>query len=204
MNFYERHVVPRLLALAMRNRVLLPYRQRIGAQAMGRVLEIGIGSGLNLPFYGASVRDVVGVEPSPMLIGLARGRSADLPFGFRVLEGVGENLPLESGSVDTVLTSWSLCSVADPMAVLGEARRVLRPGGQLLFVEHGRSSDAGVRMWQDRLDPVWTRLVGGCHLNRPMDDLVSRAGFAMAELRMGYAGGPRPMTFMYEGRAVLG
>lgn len=204
MGLYGRYVVPRLIALAMRNRELVPYRQRIAALANGRVLEIGIGSALNLPFYGTSVSEVIGVDPSPTLVRVARSRLADVPFKFDVLECSGEDVPQENHSIDTILTTWSLCSVADPHRVLREARRLLRPGGQFLFVEHGRSPDASVRTWQDRIDPVWTRIAGGCHLNRKIDDLVNAAGFRIDEIRTGYAPGPRFMTFMYEGRAQVG
>ena len=203
MGLYSRYVVPRLVALAMRNRELVPYRRRVAALATGRVLEIGIGSALNLPFYGAAVSEVIGVEPSATLVEMARTQWADVPFKFDVLECSGEDVPLESRSVDTVLTTWSLCSVADPHRVLREARRLLRPGGQLLFVEHGRSPEANVRTWQDRLDPFWTRIAGGCHLNRKMDDLVNGAGFRIDEIRTGYAPAPRIMGFMYEGRAQV-
>jgi ubiquinone/menaquinone biosynthesis C-methylase UbiE len=171
--------------------------------ATGRVLEIGIGSAENLPFYGAAVSEVIGVDPSPTLVGMARRRRAVIPFKFDVLQCSGEDMPLESRSIDTVLTTWSLCSVADPHRVLREARRLLRPGGQFLFVEHGRSPDASVRTWQDRLDPIWTRIAGGCHLNRKMDDLVNAAGFRIEQIRTGYAPAPRIMGFMYEGRAQL-
>jgi SAM-dependent methyltransferase len=201
MGLYQRYVVPRLVALAMTNREFVPYRRRIASRARGRVLEIGIGSALNLPFYGTAVSEVIGVDPSTALTRMARTRRAEVPFKFDVIECSGEDIPLESRSVDTVLTTWSLCSVADPHRVLGEARRLLRPGGQLLFVEHGRSPDSNVRAWQDRIDPVWTRIAGGCHLNRKMDELVSGAGFLIDDIRTGYAPGPRLVTFLYEGRA---
>ena len=201
MGIYGRYIVPHLLALAMRNRELVPYRQRVGRAASGRVLEIGIGSALNLPFYGPEVTEVVGVEPSPALVGMARRRQFGLRFPLKLIEGTGEQVPLESGGFDTVVTTWSLCSVVDPIRVLGEARRALRPGGQLLFVEHGRAPEPDVSWWQDKLDPAWKRMAGGCHLNRKMDDLVRDAGFRLDHLRAGYARGPRPMTFMYEGRA---
>lgn len=200
MGLYDRYIVPRLLTLAMRNRELVPYRERVGQAAEGRVLEIGIGSALNLPFYGPAVAEVVGVDPSPALVAMAR-RHSGLRFPFKVIDGTGEQLPLENQTFDTVVTTWSLCSVTDPVQVLREARRVLRPGGQLLFAEHGRAPEPRVRWWQDTLDPVWTRIAGGCHLNRKMDDLVQESGFRIADLRTGYARGPRPMTFMYEGKA---
>ena len=201
MGIYGRYIVPHLLALAMRNRELVPYRQLVGRAASGRVLEIGIGSALNLPFYGPEVTEVVGVDPSPALVAMARRRQSGLRFPLKVIEGTGEQVPLESGGFDTVVTTWSLCSVMDPVRVLGEARRMLRPDGQLLFVEHGRAPEPGVRWWQDKLDPAWTRIAGGCHLNRKTDELVTDAGFRLDRLRAGYARGPRPMAFMYEGRA---
>jgi ubiquinone/menaquinone biosynthesis C-methylase UbiE len=201
MGIYSRYVLPRLLAVAMRNQTLVPYRQRAAGMATGRVLEIGIGSALNLPFYGSGVREVIGLDPSPTLIAMAVQQQSGLSFHFDVAAGSGEQLPMDDNDFDTVLTTWCLCSVADPAQVLREARRVLRPGGRMLFVEHGRAPDADVRWWQDKLDPAWTRIAGGCHLNRQMDDLVVNAGFRLIQIRTGYARGPRPMTFMYEGQA---
>lgn len=203
MGLYDRLILPRLLACAMRNQALVPLRQRLGAAASGRVLEIGIGSALNLPFYGPEVREVVGIDPSPALVAMARERQHGLPFAFQVVDGAGERLPFEDASFDTVLTTWTLCSIHDPMQALREARRVLRPGGQLLFAEHGRAPDAGVRWWQDRLTPPWKRIAGGCHLNREIDGLIGAAAFQIDGLRTGYLPGPKPMTFMYEGRARL-
>jgi SAM-dependent methyltransferase len=127
MGLYARFVIPQLLSLEMRNRELVPYRQRITAAATGRVLEIGIGSELNLPFYGRGVREIVGVDPSPALVAMARARQSGLLFQFTVLEGVGEQFPLEDSGVDTVMTNWSLCSVADPLQVL-RSRRHTMPG----------------------------------------------------------------------------
>ena len=199
--FYDRLILPRLLAVAMRNERLLPYRERIGKAASGRVLEIGIGSALNLPFYSPMVDEVVGVDPSPALLAMAQARRVGIAYPLTVLQGTGEALPVEDEGFDTVVMTWSLCSVADPISVLREAKRVLRPNGQLLFAEHGQAPDAAVRRWQDRLTPAWKRIAGGCHLNRRMDHLVAAAGFALDRIETGYAGAPRPMTFMYEGRA---
>ena len=204
MNLYDRYVLPRLLALVMRQELFVPFRRRIGAEASGRVLEIGIGSGLNLPFYGAGVREVIGVDPSPVLLGFARDRAAGLKVSLAVREAAAERLPFEDGIFDTVVTTWSLCTIGDPVAALREARRVLAPGGRLLFAEHGLSPDASVARWQNRITPVWKHIAGGCHTNRPIDRLIEAAGLRIDRLRTGYAEGPRPMAFMFEGAAVPG
>ncbi len=203
MGIYQRLVVPRLINLAMRNKRLVPLRERQVAQARGRVLEIGIGSGLNLPFYRRDIEAVIGIDPSLELLTMARKHTAWLHFPVKLLHGPAEVLPLEDGSVDSVLITWTGCSVAAPDRVLAEARRVLQPGGALLFVEHGQAPDAGVRRWQDRLTPAWRKLAGGCHLNRPIDRLIAQAGFTMAELETGYlVKGPRVATYHYLGSAL--
>lgn len=169
--------------------------------ARGVVLEIGIGSGLNLPFYTNAVTRLYGVDPSEALLARARKRAAAAPFPVVLINGDADRIPLGGASIDTVVVTWSLCSIAKPANALREMRRVLKPSGTLIFVEHGLSDDVRVRKWQNRLTPFWRRFTGGCHLNRKMDDLVRAAGFTIAELRTEYVPGPRPMTFMYEGRA---
>ena len=201
MGLYDRLLLPRLLALGMRAPELVPYRRRVAGAASGRVLELGIGPALNLPLYGPGVTSVVGVDPSPTLLDMAGARRLNIPFRVDLLEGSAEALPLDDASVDSVVTTWALCSVADPIRALREARRVLRPGGRLLFVEHGRAPELRVSRWQDRLTPFWKRVAGGCHLNREIDSLVSAAGFRMERLDTGYMRGPRVMTFMYSGQA---
>ena len=202
MGLYARYVLPWILDATMRQDVLDPYRHRLAAQARGRVLEIGLGSALNLPHYGAAATEIVGLEPSAPLLAKARSAIAGSSRQVVLIEGSAEAIPLDAHSVDTVLTTWTLCSIPNVAAALTEARRVLRPGGQLLFVEHGRSPDAGVVRWQDRLTPLWTRIAGGCHLNRPIRDLVEAAGFHIDRVDTGYMTGPRPLTYMYEGRAT--
>ena len=200
MGFYARHVLPRMLDFTMRQNVLRPFRERIAGAAEGRVLEIGLGSGLNLPLYGGNVSSVIGLEPSAELLRLAR-RSAPA-VAIEMMEGSAEALPLEDRSVDTVVTTWTLCTIPDAGRALREARRVLRPGGSLLFVEHGRAPEPGVARWQDRLDPIWCRVAGGCHLNRQIDALVREAGFRIDRLQTSRLPGPRTHTFLYEGRAA--
>jgi ubiquinone/menaquinone biosynthesis C-methylase UbiE len=185
----------------MRQRNLTAYRSRVVPAAEGQVLEIGIGSGLNLPFYTRNVRHVIGLDPSPKLLSMARG---NLRLGLRpveFVEGSAEAIPLENGSVDTVVTTWTLCSVPNAGRTLREMSRVLKPTGRLLFVEHGRAPDPNVQWWQDRLTPIWKRLGGGCHLNRAIKVLIEDAGFRFERLDTGYMRGPKPMSFMYEGSA---
>jgi ubiquinone/menaquinone biosynthesis C-methylase UbiE len=203
MSFYEERILPHLVHLAMRQEGLSPYRQRCVSAARGRVLEIGVGSGLNLSLYGAAAKEVVGLDASPRLLAMARAAQPQDPArSIELIEGSAESIPLDDASIDTVVTTWTLCSIADVEAALREARRVLKPSGRLLFVEHGRSPDAGVERWQDRLTPLWKRLAGGCHLNRPVRELVERSGFRIEQVRTGYMKGPKPMTFMYEGSAA--
>ena len=204
MGLYRDYVLPHVTNLSMRNSENLPYRRRVTSAAEGRVLEIGIGSGLNLPFYPAAVSEIVGLEPSPQLAAMARRAARDTALHVSLIEGSAEAIPLDSGSIDTVVTSWTLCTIAGADQALKEMRRVLRPGGQLLFVEHGLAPEAEVRKWQNRLTPVWKVIGGGCHLNRPIRSLIENGGFRITGIETGYAKGPRPMTFMYEGRALPG
>jgi ubiquinone/menaquinone biosynthesis C-methylase UbiE len=201
MGFYSRWLFPRILDLIMRQKQMVRFRDRIGKAAEGQVLDVGIGSGVNLAFYGTQVSRVYGIDPSPELLNFARERARDVLAPVELLCGSAEAMPLESESIDTVALTFILCSVADPIATLTEARRVLKPGGRLLFAEHGRAPEAAVARWQDRLNPLWRHLAGGCNLNRKPDDLLQSAGFAIDGLETGYIRGPRPMTFVYSGSA---
>lgn len=199
MGFYHDRVLPLLIHLAMRQDRLAAYRRRVVPAAEGRVLEVGVGSGLNLPFYGGGVARVIGLDPSARLLGWARESGAAPPVDL--VEGSAERIPLATSSVDTIVTTWTLCSIPDARAALGEMRRVLKPAGRLLFVEHGLAPDPRVRRWQDALTPAWKHLAGGCHLNRPIAELIAGSGFRIERLETGYMPGPKPMTFMYEGAA---
>lgn len=201
MGFYNDIVLPKLCHLAMRNPRLVSYRERIIAAAEGRVLEVGIGSGLNLPFYPAAVQEIIGLEPSPRLVAMARNAAQASACPVTFLEESAEAIPLGNRSIDTIVTTWTLCSIPHAATALGEMRRVLKPGGRLLFVEHGLAPDEAVRKWQSWLTPAWRRLSGGCHLNRPIRTMIEDAGFHLDRLKTGYMPGPKPMTFMYEGVA---
>lgn len=201
MSLYQDRLLPWLIHLSMRNRRLLPFRERVIAAAQGQVLEIGVGSGFNLPLYADRVERVIGLDPSPKLLEMARSAAERTRLPVELMEGDAEAIPLDDKSIDTVVTTWVLCTVADPTRALADMRRVLKPNGQLLFAEHGRSSDSRVCRWQDRLTPLWKRISGGCHLNRGIAELIETSGFRIDRLETGYMKGPKPMTFMYEGSA---
>jgi ubiquinone/menaquinone biosynthesis C-methylase UbiE len=201
MGLYSRYVLPHIIDLAMRNKETARLRAASIPHARGEVLEIGIGSGLNLPFYSSEVEHVYGVDPSIELQRIGRKKlPARVPVEF-LPQSAEEQLPLAESSVDTIVSTWTLCSIPDASKALQQARRVLKPGGRLIFVEHGRAPDSGVIAWQDRLTPFWPRITGGCHLNRKIDEIITGAGFQITELKTFYLPGPRPMTYTYQGFA---
>jgi len=201
MGVYETWIVPRLLDLAMRNRLLDHYRQRTIETARGLVLEVGVGSGLNLPLYGPAVAHVIAIDPSTELLRLASRRVADARVPVSLLRASAEHVPLADAVFDTIVMTWTLCSIPNPTGALTEMRRVLRPGGRLIFVEHGLSPEIRTARWQHRLTPYWKRISGGCHLDRKTDDLIRAAGFQIDAIEMAYMQGPKPWTFMYQGSA---
>jgi ubiquinone/menaquinone biosynthesis C-methylase UbiE len=201
MGFYDTHILPHVIQMGMRQEMLTPIRKRLAEAAEGRVLEIGVGGGLNLPLYSGRVTTVVGLDTSRPLLSLARQSAATARMPVDLREATAEAIPIESGTIDSVVSTWTLCSIPDIARALAEARRVLAPGGRLLFGEHGLAPDARVRRWQHRLTPIWIRIAGGCHLDRDIRTLIEGAGFTIERLENGYLPGPRPMTFMYEGVA---
>jgi ubiquinone/menaquinone biosynthesis C-methylase UbiE len=201
MGFYAKYVLPTLTDLAMRNAAARTERARFVPQATGVVLEIGVGSGLNIPIYGSGVGKLYALDPSVELLRMARPRAERAPFPVEFLEHPAEAIPLGHASVDTVVTTWTLCTIPDALAALREMRRVLRPDGRLIFIEHGRSTDPGVLRWQDRLTPLWRVISGGCHLNRPIDELLAQGGFQVTEMERGYGAGPRIGAYLYRGIA---
>jgi ubiquinone/menaquinone biosynthesis C-methylase UbiE len=202
MGLYTNWLLPRLLDLAMRNQALDQYRRNTIGSARGVVLEVGVGSGLNLPMYGQAVDHVYALDPSLELLCLARERAKGATVPVSLVRASAEEIPFPGSILDTVVMTWTLCSIADPASALAEIQRVLKPGGQLLFVEHGLSPENGVARWQHRLTPCWNWISGGCHLDRKTDDLLRTAGFQINALETGYMKGPKPWTFIYEGAAA--
>jgi ubiquinone/menaquinone biosynthesis C-methylase UbiE len=205
VGFYQRFVLPRLIDLAMQNREAARHRRIVVPQASGEVLEIGIGSGLNLPFYTTEVRALVGLDPSPELLKMAAEAAGGAPFKVELVERSAEDMPFDDRSFDSVLSSWSLCSVPDAPRALAEIRRVLRPDGRLIFIEHGLSSEPAVARWQRRLNRPWGGLTGGCHLDRDMAALIETAGFDLDAIETGYLiKGPRLLSYHFAGQARPG
>lgn len=201
MGIWSDRILPRIIDKGMRNDFMAEHRHRAAPLASGRVLEIGCGSGLNLPLYTDQVQHVFGLEPSAYLRGKAEEWVAAAPFAVDFIDASAEAIPLESDSVNTVVSSWTLCSIPDIEASLQEIRRVLRPDGRFIFIEHGRSPDQKVSRWQDRLVPLSTRLLG-CSLNRPMDLLIEEAGFKLQAMEAGYVEGPKLISYHYIGQAL--
>ena len=177
-SLYERFILPRLIGCACASPAITQQRAKVVPLASGRVLELGIGMGLNLAHYDATrVESVTGVDPSPELRAAVSRAPRDPGLKVDVMAGTAEALPFEAGSFDCVVCTFTLCSVQQPDAALAEARRVLRPGGRFLYCEHGLSPDADVAKWQRRIEPVWKRIAGGCHLTRPVTSAIAASGF---------------------------
>lgn len=200
--WYDRHVLPLALDCACGLPMVAAQRRKVIPQAAGQVLEIGIGTGLNFPFYDPSkVTRLVGLDPAVQMHRLAKRRSerAGLPVELHTL--AAERIPFENGSFDCVVCTYTLCSVGDPVAALAEMRRVLRPEGALLFAEHGLAPDASVVRWQRRLEPYWSRIAGGCHLTRDVPWLMRDSGFHL-RLDMGYIAWPKALSYNFWGVAT--
>jgi len=202
MGIYEKYFLPKLLNLAMKAPAMKALRKRLVPLAEGKVLEVGIGSGLNLPFYNKSVH-VTGLDPSLELQGYAREvadhESVDVDF----IGLSGEEIPENNNSFDTVVMTWTLCTIPDPRKALSEIRRVLKPGGKVIFAEHGEAPDINIATWQARVNPVWNVIAGGCHLNRRIESLYEGSGFSFDQIEKGYLKGPRIATYNLRGIASI-
>jgi ubiquinone/menaquinone biosynthesis C-methylase UbiE len=203
VSFYHHYVFPRVLDLVMSSRRLHGPRDRTLAAARGRILEIGFGTGRNLSHYPPTVKRIEAIDPDTDLdrLSMPRIAHAAIKVDFHHLDAA--HLPFEEARFDTVVSTFTLCSIPDVVHALGEVRRVLKPGGQFLFLEHGRSPEPSVARWQDRLNRAWMPLAGGCHLNRPMRALVEDAGLAIGPAQDYYLGGtPRFVGYLTEGVAT--
>lgn len=205
MGVYDNWVLPRFINIACGNKVIAHQRRKVVPQAEGRVLEVGMGPGLNLPFYHPDRVDMVwGLEPCHGMRRLAQPHIEEAPFTVQWLELPGEEIPLEDNSADTVLLTYTLCTIPDWRKALQGMRRVLKPGGKLIFCEHGRAPDTGVRSWQNRINPGWKKLSGGCNINRPIDQCIESAGFRIAAIQYEYVPHtPKIAGFHYLGYATI-
>lgn len=202
MGLYADQILPRLIDKVMAARDFAAIRARVAADLDGEVVEVGFGSGLNVPFYPPGVRRVRAVDPALLGRKLAARRLAGAPVPVEFVGLDGQRLPLEAASVDHVLMTWTLCTIPQPDLALAEIRRVLRPGGTLHFVEHGRHPDPRVARWQDRLTPVQRLVAGGCHLNRPINALITASGLDLVTISNYEFPGPKAFGYMYEGTAA--
>ncbi len=201
MGFYAKYILPRIAHLVCSHKVLAQQREKIVPRANGQVLEIGIGSGLNLPFYNPeNVRHVWGLDPNEDIWNLAG--TGKFSFDVDYLQASAENIPLDDGSADSILVTYTLCSVPETIDALKDMRRVLKPGGELLFCEHGAAPEQNVRRWQDRLTPVWQKAAGGCRLNLQIPALIEQGGFKIRALDTMYIQGMKFASFNYWGSAV--
>ena len=202
IGFYEEQILPRFVDVALGGRQFARLRARVAAQLDGEVLEVGFGSGRNVPYYPPSVKRVQAVDPAVVGRNLAARRIAATPVPVEYIGLDGQLLPLEDGTIDHVLTTWTLCTIPDVHAALVEIRRVLRLGGALHFLEHGRSPQRNVARWQDQLTPLQRRIAGGCHLNRPIDQILPDSGLVVNQLDNYYLKGPKVLGYMFEGVAT--
>ncbi|MEO6698456.1 MAG: class I SAM-dependent methyltransferase [Paraperlucidibaca sp.] len=203
MGFYDKHILPHLINCACGLPAMMGQRAKLIPLAKGRVLELGIGTGLNLSFYDATkVTGIVGVDPATEMHKKANARAAKIAIAVETVALELQQIAAEDDSFDTAVTTFTLCTIPDAIAALHEVRRVLKPGGELLFCEHGLSPDASVHAWQQRLTPIWKPLAGGCHLDRDIPAIIEAGGFRIVDMEKCYLKGPRPMTYVFRGRAV--
>ena len=200
-HIYSRWVFPHLTRWFLSGPALDAERRAALAGASGDVLEVGFGSGLNVPCYPEAVTHLVGLDSSREALRLARRRIANAPFPIRICVDKGERLPLDDATFDVVVFTWTLCMIDDPAVALGEARRVLRPEGQLCFLEHGRADTSATARWQDRWNPLNQFLFAGCNINRPIAEIIRTAGFEITQMNTYYRRGPRLTSYVYRGVA---
>lgn len=202
MGFYDKYLLPKLVHFTCGQNPNMRQREKVVPLAHGNVLEIGIGSGLNIPFYDENkVNHLWGLDPSAEMWAIAQKNAEDHHLDAEFIQSGAESIPLDNNSADTVMMTYTMCTIPDIEAALEEIKRVMKPGGILIFCEHGQAPDISVRRWQDRLNPVWTKLSGGCNLNRPVAGLLEQSGFKSSDMQTMYLPGWKPATFNYWGTA---
>jgi ubiquinone/menaquinone biosynthesis C-methylase UbiE len=202
MGFYDKYLLPKLVHFTCGQNPSMRQREKVVPLARGKVLEIGIGSGLNIPFYDADkVTHLWGLDPSAEMWAIAQKNAEEHHLDAEFIQSGAESIPLDSHCADTVLMTYTMCTIPEINQALDEIKRVLKPGGKLIFCEHGKAPDSSVQRWQDRLNPVWTKLSGGCNLNRPIPGLLEHSGFKSTDMQTMYLPGWKPATFNYWGTA---
>ncbi|MDH3609256.1 MAG: class I SAM-dependent methyltransferase [Gammaproteobacteria bacterium] len=202
MNFYENHCLPHILNFICGLDVIQKQREKVVPLAQGKILEIGMGSGLNIPFYRAENIELVwGLEPSEGMRKKAQSNLKQAPFEIRWLDLPSEEIPLDNDSVDTVVLTYTLCTIPDWNRALQQMRRVLKPNGKLIFCEHGEAPDENIRRWEEKVNPIWRKVAGGCNLGRPIPSLIEEGGFVIQKLESEYLPGPKFAAFNYWGTA---
>jgi ubiquinone/menaquinone biosynthesis C-methylase UbiE len=204
MGLYSKYVLPRVVHFTCGQKPAMKQREKIIPLAQGRVLEIGIGSGLNIPYYDArQVSHLWGLDPSREMWAIAKRNAEEHHLDAEFIESGAESIPIDNDSADTVVVTYTLCTIPDVAEALAEVKRVLKPQGRLLFCEHGEAPDPGVRQWQERMSPLWKWVGGGCHLDRPIPRLLEESGFRCDELQTMYIPGWKPASFNYWGTASI-
>ena len=204
MGFYDKYILPCCLDRACAIAPVSKQREKVVPFASGVVLEIGIGSGLNIPFYNPDkVSKIIGVDPDEHIWKRSAKRRAASPLEIERIGLSGEDIPLQDNMADSVVVTYSLCTIPDPIKALGEMKRILKPGGKILFTEHGKAPDAKVHRWQNRIDPIWGKLAGGCHTGRDIPTLFRQAGLEFESLEQGYIPGPKVLSYNYWGEVSV-
>lgn len=204
MGFYDKYILPCCLDRACAIAPVSKQREKVVPFASGVVLEIGIGSGLNIPFYNPDkVSKLIGVDPDEYIWKRSAKRRAASPLEIERIGLSGEDIPLQDNMADSVVVTYSLCTIPDPIKALGEMKRILKPGGKILFTEHGKAPDAKVHRWQNRIDPIWGKLAGGCHTGRDIPTLFRQAGLEFESLEQGYIPGPKVLSYNYWGEVSV-
>jgi len=202
MGIYDKYLLPRIVHFTCGQNPSMRQREKVVPLAKGRVLEIGIGSGLNIPFYDAQkVEHLWGLDPSAEMWSIAQKNAAEHYLDAEFIQSGAESIPLDNNSADTILMTYTMCTIPDVRAALEEFRRVLKPGGKLIFCEHGAAPDRRIERWQNRFNPIWKKLAGGCNLNRPIPVLLEQSGFKSSDMQTMYLPGWKPATFNYWGTA---